>query len=220
MTGVIEQNSIKDIVPLRPRNNKIRDCYSLDELAGVFKTKWEDEKSYLLCSLIYSAGLRNSEIRNLRAKDIIHKGGIDFVNIEKSKTQNGIRIIPLHRRLKESLDEWIQNHDLSENDYLFIKRHGQRFDKSAKKAHDFLASRLDRDIPGSEDKSISFYSGRHFYKTMLNNRGLGDIEEMFMGHKVNKNIGDRYNHKNKRGEQELLKKAKKALEIIDECLYR
>ena len=70
-----------------------------------------------------------------------------------------------------------------------------------------------------ERDNITFYSGRHFYKTMLNLYNLGEIEELFMGHKVGKKVSDRYNHKNKRGEKELLGKAKRAIEVIDLSLF-
>ena len=103
MTGVIEQNMIKDIVPLRTMNNKIRGCYSMEELEGIFKEQWKDKKSYLLCSLIYSTGLRNSELQNLTVKDIITKGDIHFLSIIKSKTNAGIRIIPLHPKIFKTL---------------------------------------------------------------------------------------------------------------------
>jgi integrase len=219
MTGVIEQNFIKDIMPLRSMNNKIRGCYSLDELKGIFKTPWDDKKSFLLCSLIYSTGLRNSEIKNLKVKDIIAKDSVNFLNIEKSKTINGIRIIPLHPRVKVSLDEWIKENSLSEQDYLFVKHESQRFYKSAKKANEALGSLLKRTPCELQAKNITFYSGRHFYKTLLNSHKLGDIEELFMGHSVNKDVSERYNHKDKRGEQELLKAARQAIEIIDMCFF-
>ena len=230
MTGVIDKNAIKDIVPLRSMNRKIRGCYSLDELNGIFKSKWHDEKSYLLCALIYTAGLRNSEISHLKAGSLIHqifrnKGSgihitISFLNIENSKTINGIRRIPLHPKIKEALDSWINRHRLTENDFLFIRNKNQRFYKSAKKANNFLGSLLGKDPGKLEAENITFYSGRHFYKTMLNNSSLGDIEELFMGHSVNKKVSELYNHKNKRGEQELLKAAAKTIEIIDRCFFR
>jgi integrase len=219
MTGVIEQNYIKDIMPLRSMNNKIRGCYSLDELKGIFKNQWDDKKSYLLCCLIYSAGLRNSEIQNLKVKDIITRDSIDFLNIEKSKTVNGIRIIPLHPRVKESLDEWIGENGLSAQDYLFIKFESQRFYRFAKKANEVLGSLLKNNSGELLAKNITFYSGRHFYKTLLNSHKLGDIEELFMGHSVSKDVSERYNHKDKRGEQELLKAARQAIEIIDMCFF-
>jgi hypothetical protein len=65
-------------------------------------------------------------------------------------------------------------------------------------------------------QNISFYSGRHFWKTLMNSGGLGDdIEEFFMGHKVSKN----YNHKDKQGREKLLEKAKEAFAILDKKLF-
>jgi integrase len=219
MTGIIEYNLIKDIVPLRNIIGKIRGCYSLEELAGIFKTEWEDKKSYLLCSLIYSAGLRNSEIQNLKVKDIIAKGAVHFLNIEKSKTASGVRIVPLHPKLLEALEGWIAENNLSNNDFLLVKDEKQRLYRSAKTANIVLGALAGKSSDELDSANISFYSGRHFYKTMLNSYGLGDIEELFMGHRINREVSERYNHKNKRGEKELLKKAKEALKIIDETLY-
>ena len=219
MTGVIEHNIMKDIAPLRNMNSRIRGCYSLEELAGIFKNRWEDKKSYLLCSLIYSAGLRNSEIQNLKVKDIIIKEDIHFLNIEKSKTLSGIRIIPTHPKIKNALDEWICEKRLTDESCLFMKNPALRIFKTTRKAHLYMASLLGKDPEELERENITFYSGRHFYKTMLNCHNLGDIEEFFMGHKVNKNVSERYNHKDKRGLSELLKEARKVIEVIDKTLF-
>ena len=220
MTGVIERNVMKDIAPLRAMNGKIRGCYSLEDLAGIFKHQWEDKKSYLLCSLIYSAGLRNSEIQNLRVNDIIAKDDINFINIAKSKTSSGIRIIPIHQKIRKALSDWISEKQLSGDSSIFMKNPGLRIFKTAKKAGIYMASLLGKDAEELERENITFYSGRHFYKTMLNCHNLGDIEEIFMGHKVNKNVKERYNHKDKRGEKELLKEARRAIEIIDKTLFQ
>ena len=83
-----------------------------------------------------------------------------------------------------------------------------------------MGSLLGKTLEELNVSNITFYSGRHFYKTMLNLYNLGDIEELFMGHKVSKEVSERYNHKNKRGEKQLLKEAKKAIEIIDRSLFR
>jgi integrase len=219
MTGVIEQNIMKDIAPLRAITNQIRGCHALDKLSGVFKTKWKDQKSYLLCSLIYSAGLRNNEIKNLKVKNIIKKDSLSFLNIEQSKTVNGIRMVPLHHKVAETLHEWIEEHHLSADDYLFVKNANQRLYRAARKANKFLGGLLSKQSEDLESENITFYSGRHFYKTMLNSHNLGDIEELFMGHSVSKGVKERYNHKNKRGEKELLQEAVKAIEIIDQLLF-
>lgn len=220
MAGIIEQNVIKDIVPLRNAGGKIRGCYSLEDLPGIFKTRWEDKKSYLLCSLIYSTGLRNSEIKNLKVKDIIEKGGVDFLDVTKSKTSAGVRLVPLHPKIRETLGEWADTNRLSREDYLFVKNNRQRIFKAAEKANIFMGSLLGKEPRLLRSENITFYSGRHFYKTMLNLHNLGDIEELFMGHKVSKQISERYNHKDKRGEKELIKQAKNVIEIIDMTLFK
>jgi len=220
MTGVIERNIIKDIVPLRTMNNKIRGCYSMEELSGIFKKQWDDKKSYLLCSLIYSAGLRNSEIQNLTANDIIARGDIHFLSITRSKTSAGVRVIPLHPKIRKTLEEWIDEKRLSGEGRLFVKHARQRIFKTARKANLAMGSLLGKTPAELKANNITFYSGRHFFKTMLNLYDLGDIEELFMGHKVNKDVSERYNHKDKRGEKELLKEAEKAIEIIDRSLFR
>jgi integrase len=219
MTGVIEHNIMKDIAPLRAITNQTRGCHEVDKLSGIFKTKWKDKKSYLLCSLIYSAGLRNGEIKNLRVKDILKKDSLCFLNIKESKTINGIRMVPLHHKVEECLNEWIDENHLSADDYLFVSSTNQRLYKAAKKANGFLGRLLNKKSEELKDENITFYSGRHFYKTMLNSYNLGDIEELFMGHSVSKGVKERYNHKNKRGEKELLKEAGRTIEIIDKSLF-
>lgn len=220
MTGVIEQNLIKDIAPLRTINNRIRGCYSMDEMAGIFKNTWEDKKSYLLCSLIYTAGLRNSEIQYLKVKDLIAKNDIHFLSVTKSKTSSGIRFVPIHPKIKNTLDQWIAENSLSADDFLLIKNNKQRIYNAARKANNYLGSLLGKTPDETASQNITFYSGRHFYKTMLNLYNLGDIEELFMGHKVSKKVSERYNHKDKRGEKELLNEARKALDIIDRTLFQ
>lgn len=219
MTGVIDRNIMKDIASLRNMNNKIRGCYSVEELAGLFRAQWKDPQSYLLCALIYSTGLRNSEIQNLKVNDIIAREDIHFLNIVKSKTSSGIRIVPIHPKIHETLNAWIGGRQLGGEDLLFADSGGQRIFRNAKKACLYMGSLLGKSPDELEKENITFYSGRHFYKTMLNLYNLGDVEELFMGHKVNKKVSERYNHKNKRGEKELLKEARKTIEIIDISLF-
>ena len=116
---------------------------------------------------------------------------------------------------------WYAGHgvQVSGENYLFVKIGGRRIFKPAKRAHILMGTLLGKDPEELERDNITFYSGRHFYKTMLNFYNLGDIEELFMGHKVNKKVSERYNHKDKRGEKELLKEAQKVIEIIDKSLF-
>jgi integrase len=68
---------------------------------------------------------------------------------------------------------------------------------------------------------ITFYSGRHFWKTLMNAEGLGeDIEEVFMGHKVSGDAAKRYNHRDKQGRALPARKAKKVFAIPDRRVFR
>jgi hypothetical protein len=49
---------------------------------------------------------------------------------------------------------------------------------------------------------------------------LGDIEEYFMGHKVSKNVAERYNHRDKQGRKRLLAKAREMFRILDKTLFK
>ena len=71
-----------------------------------------------------------------------------------------------------------------------------------------------------KENFITFYSGRHFWKTLMNAGGLGeDAEEIFMGHKMSGNVAKLYNHRDKQGQDRIVKKAKQVFAILDNMLF-
>ena len=68
-------------------------------------------------------------------------------------------------------------------------------------------------------ENITFYSGRHFWKTLMDSENLGDIEEYFMGHKTSGDVAKRYNHKDKQGKKKLLERAKRVFQILDRFIF-
>jgi site-specific recombinase XerD len=96
--GLVKTNPCRetDAIAVRQSDRVARGCYEIDRLKGVFACEWEDEVSYLLCLLIYTTGMRNSEISRLRADDIITENGCYFIDIKESKTRCGVRLVPLH----------------------------------------------------------------------------------------------------------------------------
>jgi hypothetical protein len=105
-----------------------------------------------------------------------------------------------------------------ENDYIF----GNLCDKDFERVRLLLGSLLGySEIDLDKDhKNIRLYSGRHFYKTMLNAGGLGkDIEEFFMGQRVSNDMQKRYNHKDKTGKENLVKKIELMFSIIDKTFF-
>ena len=196
----------KDIIP--------RGCYEIDKLKGIFNKRWEDDLSCLLCTIIYTTGMRNSEIKRIKLEDIIKMDNCRFINIEESKTINGMRQVPLHDFVYKKMIIWAKKN--KEKIYLFDKC----TDKTFSKANYYLAKILKVSIEQLKKDNITFYSGRHFYKTLLSAEGLGEnIEEIFMGHKVTGNVKQSYNHRDKQGKERLVKKARQALSIIDRCIF-
>jgi site-specific recombinase XerD len=96
--GIIKNNPCLSLLPIpeKAEDKKTHGCYELEKLKGVFNENWEDKKSYLLNLLIYSTGMRNCEITRFCKNDIVTMNGCRFIDIKKSKTENGVRHIPLH----------------------------------------------------------------------------------------------------------------------------
>jgi hypothetical protein len=69
-------------------------------------------------------------------------------------------------------------------------------------------------------RHITFYSGRHFWKTLMNCGGLGEeAEGFFMGHKASGDVAKRYNHRDRQGKDLMARKAGKAFAILDKHLF-
>jgi integrase len=164
--------------------------------------------------MIYTAGMRNSKIRMVRLSGIQIIDGCRFIRIEKSKTANGARLVPLHKTLHEKIKTWALKNR---------KGQGLLFDCSREKfksANSELARRLKAGGEELERENITFYSGRHFWKTLMSAEGLGeDVEEIFMGHKVSGNVAKLYNHRDKQGRSRMTKKAKQVFSILDRCVF-
>ena len=214
--AIIKDDPFKHIkyIPVHQSDLEARGCYNLERLQGVFKRKWKDELSYILCLIIYSTGMRNIEIKQFTMADILLIKGCRFIDIKKSKTQSGIRLVPLHKFVFEKLSFYASKKGKTEQVF------GSTKNRAFIKANDELARRLKVSEDEVKRENITFYSGRHFWKTLMNSEGLGeDIEEIFMGHSVSGNVAKLYNHKDKQGTKRLTKKAKQVFAILDKCLF-
>jgi site-specific recombinase XerD len=221
MDGVISENPFRQAVPLptKTSDSAIRGCYEIGKLKGVFNTRWQDRQSHLLCLMIYSAGLRNSEIDRVRLQDIIEINNIHFINVVESKTENGVRLTPLHNFTHEKLVAYAKKKKRRPDEPIFqfedTKKH-----TAYRNANIELGKKLKADKNTLKEQNITFYSGRHFWKTLMNAHELGDVEEYFMGHKVSSDIAKRYNHRDKQGQQRIAAKARDVFRILDMDLFR
>jgi integrase len=216
--GYMAENilNIVDSLKTRPGDCKVVGCYEVGTPNNIFNKPWKDELSYLLNLLIYSTGIRNSEILVIRPQDIITMNNCHFIDIKESKTENGIRLVPLHSFAYERLTAWIRKNSIKKDAFLFAAAKPYDFTK----AYLLLGKKLGFDKGKLNAQNITFYSGRHYWKTLLNANDLGDIEEYFMGHKVSKDVSERYNHRDKQGQKRLLAKARETYKILDRTLFK
>jgi site-specific recombinase XerD len=222
LRGHIETNPCKGLIPLsvQEEENKIRGCYNITEMKGIFNKRWSDNISFLLCLVIYSTGIRNSEIDRIKVKDIIRINQCWFINIPKSKTKYGARMVPLHDFVHGKLIRYINQHKKSPEDLLFCQKKGKIIPRFwYKDANIALGRYTGYDKSRLKKENITFYSGRHFWKTMVNADDLGDVEEYFMGHKVSNDVAKRYNHRDKQGQEKIVIKAKQVFRILDKTLF-
>jgi integrase len=215
--GILLENPCDSVkyIPVHQSDQEARGCYEIEKVWGVFNRKWKDELSYLLCLIIYTTGMRNGEITRFSMDDITSINGCRFIDIKESKTPSGLRLVPLHDFVYQKLKAYASKKNTA--DPVIGKQRPEAFIK----ANGELARRLKVSEEELEKENITFYSGRHYWKTMMNREGLGeDIEEIFMGHLVSSNVAKRYNHRDKQGQAQLVRKAKQVLSILDKCIFR
>jgi integrase len=222
ITGVLKENAFDRVKALKmgDKSAEVRGCHEIDKLRGVFNAQWSDTLSYLLCLMIYSTGTRNSEIEKIMVNDIIELDGIHFVDIKESKTKNGIRLVPLHDFVYRKIQRYVKKTNKQGENYIFSDHGGPNQSADYKKANSLLAKKLKVSDDELEKQKITFYSGRHFWKTLMSSEGLGDdIEEFFMGHKVSGDVSKNYNHKDKQGKERLLEKAREVFSVLDRKIF-
>jgi integrase len=201
-------------LPVKPGDRKSHGCHEVIKMKGVFDKEWDDKLSYILNLIIYTTDMRNGEIRSIRKKDIVEHYGARFVDLKESKTSNGVRLVPLHPFVYEKLIQYAGNK--KDNEAILKDITPYWFTK----AYKALANKLGVSGEQLKRENITYYSGRHFWKTLMNSEGLGnDIEEVFMGHKVSGDVSKLYNHRDAAGMERVAKKALEVFKILDSKLF-
>jgi integrase len=219
--GVIEENPFDKIdkLKVKAQSRAVRDCYAVDDVTGVFGRNWPSELSRLLCMIIYTANLRNGDIEKLQVKDIIKIDRYHFFNVRSSKTENGVRVVPVHPVLYEGLQNYIGGTGKQPEDYLFSVDGKPNQSALYRRANADMGAVMGFTEAELAERFITFYSGRHYWKTLMNSEDLGEIEEYFMGHKVSNEVRKRYNHRDRQGKRILMKKTKELIDILDRRLF-
>jgi integrase len=220
--GHIKSNPCKGLAALKvgKDDQKVTGCYDVNKLKGVFNRRWRNDLSYLLSLVIYTTDMRNSEIERIRVKELITIDKINFIHIPKSKSANGERVVPLHGFVYRKLTAYIRKNKLGPEDFIFKlparKKLGSGiYKKACLELAEFAGYSADR----IEKENIKFYSGRHYWKTLMNSENLGDVEEYFMGHRVTNDVAKRYNHRDKQGRRKIAEKAVEVFKVLDSRLF-
>ncbi|MDR2661841.1 MAG: phage integrase SAM-like domain-containing protein [Treponema sp.] len=214
--GRIKENPCRLLppVPERQEQKKTHGCYELEKLKGVFNRQWKDKTSYLLNLMIYTTDMRNSEIKRFSKNDVVTIGDCHFIDLKDSKSENGIRWVPLHKTVYRKVTAYAKGLD------SMTPIFGALSDYRFQKAYRDMGRLLGFSEAFLKEHNITYYSGRHFWKTMMSAGGLGeDVEEVFMGHKVSGNVAKLYNHRDAQGKWRLVKKARKVFAILDAMLF-
>lgn len=185
-TGLIKIGKNRPINPHQAiRKRKVNQLWKMLDFPGVD----------IILILIYT-GMRNGELRNLLKSDINKKQ--KYINIRKSKTAAGIRIIPIHSRIWPLIEKRLTlpgAYFISTNDGLPYSY--------TKLARTFR--RVMRQIHGEKHK---LHDTRHTCATWLDNADVNDnARKMILGHARHDVTNGVYTHKN-------LRQLRKAIEKI------
>jgi len=158
----------------RPRRSRaLPKVFSKDEVGRILSSS-RNIKHKLLLWIIYSCGLRRSEVTNIKLTDLDRERSIIHIREGKGRVD---RIIPVSEKIWEKLDEYISSY--RPRGYLFEGQNGGRY-SSESVYHVFKDALLKAGIK----KDVGVHSLRHSYATHLHENGL-DIRyiQELLGHK-------------------------------------
>jgi integrase/recombinase XerD len=145
-------------------------------------------KHKLLFWIIYSCGLRRSEVTNIKLRDLDRDRGILHVREGKGMVD---RIVPVSDKVWQKIDEYLVSY--SPREYLFEGQTGGRY--SSESVYRVFKNALYR---AGIRKEVGVQSLRHSYATHLHENGL-DIKyiQELLGHKGTKTT-EIYTHVSRR----------------------
>ena len=167
-------------IKLPKQDKRLPDVLTKEEVKVLIDTA-DTTKSRLMLSLLYSSGLRVSELVNLKSQDIRFEENIGWVRGGKGGKD---RMFLLSGKITEELNSYIKNHA---QDYLFSK------DKPLTTRNIQKIVKRAREKSGIQ-KKITPHTMRHSFATHLLEQGV-DIRkiQILLGH-ANLNTTQLYSH--------------------------
>lgn len=135
----------------------------------------KNKKHKLMILLMYSAGLRVSELTSLKVKDFQLEQNYGWVRQGKG---NKDRLFILAQKLKQDLINWITDNNLEYNDFLFTGYNGSRYSTESVRAIIKKAKSI-----AKINKNIHPHSLRHSFATHFIENGNSVLElQPLLGH--------------------------------------
>jgi integrase len=172
-----KRNTLMDFT----KSEDIRQQFEIEEIELLLnKIENKEIKNIIILSII--TGGRVTELLNLKTNDIIKYKYSYLIDIKKSKTENGIRKIPLHDDFKFLIEELKENK--KDEDYLFFNNDIE------KNRNDKLQKRIMYQIRKYiKNKNKVFHS---FRKNFTQQLYKSEIEELYikiiLGHSLKDNL--------------------------------
>jgi integrase/recombinase XerD len=158
----------------RPRRSRaLPKVFSKDEVSQILNSA-RNIKHKMLLWMIYSCGLRRSEVTNIRLSDLDRTRGLLHVREGKGRVD---RIVPVSGKVWEKIDEYTYSYRPRE--YMFEGQTGGRY--SSESVYRVFKDAL---YKAGIHKDVGVHSLRHSYATHLHESGL-DIRyiQELLGHK-------------------------------------
>ena len=162
----IHYSKVPEKIPLSLTKKEVRQLF--DAIGN--------EKHKLMVQLIYSTGLRVSEVIHLKIKEIEFGKNYGFVRGGKG---NKDRIFILSPKIEEKLRELIEKEKLGTEDYTFISNRGHEYSTSS-----FQMIVKNAANKAGIEKKIHPHTLRHSFATHLIEEGCSLLEiQSLLGHK-------------------------------------
>lgn len=158
----------------RPRRRRaLPKVFSREEVSRILSSG-RNIKHKLLLWIIYSCGLRRSEVINIMLDDLDRDRNVLFIREGKGRVD---RIVPISRKVWEKIDEYMSSY--RPRVYLFEGQAGGRY--SSESVYRVFKEALRR---AGINKETGVHSLRHSYATHLHENGL-DIRyiQELLGHR-------------------------------------
>ena len=144
-------------------------------------SKWEGQRNHAIIEVLFSCGLRVSELVNLKLSDLFIKERYVRVLGKGSKE----RLVPISPQAIKQLDLWFMDRNLmkikpGQEDYVFLNRRGSRLTRTM-----ILIMIKQQALEAGIQKTISPHTLRHSFATALLEGGadLRAIQAM-LGHET------------------------------------